>query len=44
MSFGDVGSQDGSKDAWLSLDHPSLWQPPGYFCVTAPTGKEKGAR
>jgi NADH-quinone oxidoreductase subunit H len=35
ISYSDVVSPNGQKMMFLSLDEPSLWQPPGYVCETA---------
>ena len=35
VSYSDVVQPEGQKLMFLSLDKPSLWQPPGYFCQTA---------
>jgi NADH-quinone oxidoreductase subunit H len=35
VSYSDVVSENGQKAMFLSLDKPSLWQPPGYVCQTA---------
>jgi hypothetical protein len=37
ISFSDVHSEDGKIYFWLSLDRPSLWQPPGYGCESRST-------
>jgi hypothetical protein len=35
LSYSDVVQGNGQKVMFLSLDKPSLWQPPGYVCQTA---------
>jgi NADH-quinone oxidoreductase subunit H len=35
VSYSDLALPDGQKAMFLSLDKPSLWQPPGYICQTA---------
>ncbi len=35
VSYSDIVLPDGQKAMFLSIDKPSLWQPPGYFCSTA---------
>jgi len=35
VSFSDIVTENGQKVMFLSLDKPSLWQPPGYLCQTA---------
>jgi hypothetical protein len=37
ISFSDVTSANGKIYFWLSLDRPSLWQPPGYGCESRRT-------
>jgi hypothetical protein len=41
ISFSDMVLADGTKAAWLGLDKPSLWQPPGYMCATTSQTGEK---
>jgi NADH-quinone oxidoreductase subunit H len=35
VSYSDIVMENGQKAMFLSLDKPSLWQPPGYACQTA---------
>jgi len=35
ISYSDIVLPAGQKAMFLSLDRPSLWQPPGYVCQTA---------
>jgi len=35
VSYSDVVLENGQKAMFLSMDKPSLWQPPGYYCQTA---------
>ena len=35
VSYSDIVSGDGQETMFMSLDKPSLWQPPGYVCQTA---------
>jgi len=35
VSYNDMVTENGQKVMFLSLDEPSLWQPPGYVCQTA---------
>jgi NADH-quinone oxidoreductase subunit H len=35
ISYSDIVMANGQKAMFLSLNRPSLWQPPGYVCQTA---------
>jgi NADH-quinone oxidoreductase subunit H len=35
VSYSDIAQSSGQRVMFLSLDKPSLWQPPGYVCQTA---------
>ncbi|MGQ0590487.1 MAG: hypothetical protein ACT4N8_13320 [Sphingosinicella sp.] len=35
ISYSDISLPNGQIAMFLSLDRPSLWQPPGYVCQTA---------
>jgi len=35
ISYSDMVLPEGQRAMFLSLDKPSLWQPPGYVCQTA---------
>jgi hypothetical protein len=37
ISFSDVVMEGGSTAFWMSMDRPSLWQPPGYACQSMPS-------